>query len=67
MKLEEEEKVTTALTLHSEDIAAKLLLARDIKVRNTKRSGRVEVNRGAWQRGVDDSKSINLDERAITD
>jgi hypothetical protein len=63
--LENEEKVSNALILHTEDVAAKILKSKNIKVKKAKRAERVEVIREAWSRGVDDSKNINLNERAI--
>jgi hypothetical protein len=65
LKLENEEKVSCALILHTEDVAAKILKAKNIKVKSVKRVGRIEVNRNAWSKGVADSKNINLNERAI--
>jgi hypothetical protein len=64
-KLEDEARVSTALIIHSEDIADKILKARGIKFKSSTRMGRVETNHAAWSKGVDDSKNINLNERAI--
>ena len=64
-KLEDEARVSTALIIHSEDIADKILKARGIKFnKTTTRMGRVETNHAAWSKGVDDSKNINLNESA---
>ena len=66
-QLEDQEKVSQALTLHTEDVADRILKSKDIKVKSVKRAGRVEVNSGAWAQGMNDSKNINLNERAITE
>ena len=65
-KLEGAHRAAGAIVLHTASVAEKVLKASGIKLHaGRKRASLSDFNHGAWKKGKEDAKSINLNQRAI--
>ena len=66
-KMEQEEEAALVLIDHREKVAEKVLEDNGIKVRKSRRKSRICFDRRSYQKGVEDSKEIDINQRAIRD
>jgi len=66
-RLEQEQSAALVLIDHSKKIAQDMLKARNVKVRKAAKRKCLNLNRLAYDKGVFDSKEIDLNQRAIRD
>ena len=66
-KMEQEEQAALVLIDHREKVAEKVLEDNGIKVRKSRRKSRICFDRRSYQKGVEDSKEIDINQRAIRD
>mmetsp|Transcript_6156 Transcript_6156/g.17532 ORF Transcript_6156/g.17532 Transcript_6156/m.17532 type:complete len:606 (+) Transcript_6156:1588-3405(+) len=66
-ELEKEEQAALVLVDHKKKIAEEVLKTSDIKLRTGRKRKAIEFDRQSYDRGVKDSKEIDMNQRAIRD
>ena len=66
-RMEKEEEAAIVLIDHREKVAEKVLKDNDIKVRKGRKRSAICFDRNSYRKGVEDSKEIDINQRAIRD
>jgi Protein of unknown function (DUF2786) len=66
-QLEQEEEAALVLVNHGEKVAAEVLEAIGIKLRNGRKRKSIQFDSNSFRQGVEDSKEVDINQRAIRD
>jgi len=66
-ELEEEQQAALVLVNHNEKIAEEVLKEHDIKLKSGRKRKAIDFDRHSYDKGIEDSKEIDMNQRAIRD
>jgi hypothetical protein len=66
-ELEEEQQAALVLVNHNEKIAEEVLKEHDIKLSSGRKRKAIDFDRHSYNRGIEDAKEIDMNQRAIRD
>ena len=66
-EIEQERQAAIVLADHNEKIAEDVLKENDLKIRTGRKRKRINIDRRSLERGIEDSKEVDINQRAIRD
>jgi len=66
-ELEDEQQAALVLVNHNEKIAEEVLKEHDIKLKSGRKRKEIDFDRHSYDKGIEDSKEIDMNQRAIRD